>query len=99
MTPQFITLNRHLGMLEGEPESRPTRLLREFAWLRSEAAGFWYPHVTAGDQVQSGQKLGTVKTLLGETLQEVTSSIRGTVLFSVSSLAMNAGDPLCAVGA
>lgn len=90
---------RHLGMLEGGLEPVPTRLLSEFAWLRSDAAGFWYPLVTAGDIVQQGQKLGQVKTLLGETVQEVTSSINGTVLFSVSSLAINKGDPLYGIGA
>jgi uncharacterized protein len=89
---------QHLGMLDGVPESVPTRLLTEFAWLRSEAAGFWYPQVIAGDTVKSGQQLGHIKTLLGETVQEVVSSINGTVLFSVSSLAINAGDPLYGIG-
>jgi uncharacterized protein len=90
---------QHLGMVAGKPEPVATRLLTEFAWFRSEAKGFWYPYVTAGDTVHPGQKLGQVKTLLGETVQEVTSSMSGTVLFSVSSLAINPGDPLYGIGA
>ncbi len=90
---------QHLGMLEGVPETVSTRLLTEFAWFNSEASGFWYPYVTAGDTVQNGQKLGQVKTLLGKVVQEVVSSVNGTVLFSVSSLAINTGDPLYGIGA
>jgi uncharacterized protein len=90
---------QHMEMLAGTPVSRPTRLLTEFAWLRAEFAGFWYPLVTAGDKVTNGQKIGQVRMLTGETVQEVSSSIDGIILFSVSSLAINKGDPLYGIGA
>jgi uncharacterized protein len=90
---------QHLGMLEGTLTVGPTRLLMEFAWLRAESTGFWYPYVTAGERVQNGQKIGQIKSLIGEALHEITSSIDGIVLFSVSSLAINAGDPLYGIGA
>lgn len=90
---------QHLGMLEGSPPVKATRLLTEFAWLSSEHSGLWYPQVVAGDRVQSGQVVGRVKTLLGEGLQEAISPVDGTVLFSVSSLAINQGDPLLGIGA
>jgi uncharacterized protein len=90
---------QHLRMLEGVPEVVPTRLLTEFAWYRAESAGFWYPYFTAGDNVKSGQKIGHINSLIGETVQEVVSSIDGIVLFSVSSLAINENDPLYGIGA
>ncbi len=90
---------QHMEMLAGTPVSRPTRLLTEFAWLRAEFAGFWYPFVKAGDKVKNAQSIGQIKTLVGETVQEVSSSIDGIVLFSVSSLAINKGDPLYGIGA
>ena len=90
---------QHLGMLSGNPHSKTSRLLTEFAWLSSEHSGLWYPQASAGDKVQSGQGVGQVKTLLGEVLQEAVSPVNGTVLFSVSSLAINQGDPLLGIGA
>lgn len=89
---------RFLGMLPGGLEPVPTTLLTEFAWLRSEHAGLWYPEVTAGAGVREGQALGRVETLLGETVQEAVSPVDGVVLFAVSSLAINADDPLVGIG-
>ena len=89
---------QHLGMLEGTPESRPTRQLTEFAWLRSEHAGLWYPKLEAGAKVEAGQDLGRITDPFGGVLQPVTAPIGGTVLFVVSSLAINGGDPLYGIG-
>ena len=89
----------HLGMGAGDvPAGEPSRVIDTFAWSRSEHAGCWYPAVTAGEGVHRGQALGIVTDLLGETLQEANSTVDGTVLFAVTSLAINAGDPLVGVG-
>ena len=90
---------RHLGMLSGRLEPREVRLLTEFAWLRSEHGGRWHPAVTGGATVAAGQELGVVSDLLGAPLQRAVAPIDGIVLFAVSSLAMNAGDPLVGIGA
>ncbi|GEM88107.1 succinylglutamate desuccinylase/aspartoacylase family protein [Meiothermus granaticius] len=90
---------QHLGMLEGPLEPKPTRLLHEFAWLRSEHEGLWYPKVGAGAQVQAGQDLGRITDPFGKVLQTVNAPLAGTVLFVVSSLAINPGDPLYGIGA
>jgi predicted deacylase len=90
---------RHLAMLAGENDTISTTLLQHFAWLSSDHSGLWYPSATAGDEVKQGQPLGTVKSLLAETLQEVSSPLDGTVLFSVTSLAINGADPLFGIGA
>lgn len=93
-------LLRHLGMVEGgEPEPVPTTLLTRFLWLRSEHDGCWYPDIAVGAPVAAGQRLGAVRDFEGQVLQEALSPADGRVLFIVSSLAINAGDPLLAVGA
>lgn len=91
---------RHLGMLPGPtPEPVPTRVLTESDWLRSDHTGFYYPQVDVGQFVVQGQELGVVTDFQGRVLQDARAPRDGRVLFIVSSLAMNKGDPLVAVGA
>lgn len=90
---------QHLGMLEGTPEPMPTRLLTQFAWLRSEHDGLWYPSLGAGEMVRAGQDLGRITDPFGATLQEVSAPQDGVTLFAVTSLAINRGDPLYGIGA
>ncbi len=107
-TPEDIALHtnglhrlmRHLGMISGgAPEAVPFTLLERFLWLRSEHAAFWYPAVAVNEQVRAGQNLGSILDCEGRTLQKAISPTDGIVLFIVSSLAINNGDPLLAVGA
>jgi predicted deacylase len=91
---------RHLKLIPGgAPEPAPHTLLDRFLWLRSNQDGCWYPAVAVGDAVKSGQDLGQVKDYEGRILQTALSPADGRVLFIVSSLAINGGDPLLAVGA
>lgn len=89
----------HLGMLKGDlPAGEPSRVVETFAWSRSEHAGCWFPAVAVGEDVRAGRVLGAVTDMLGRPLQEARSTVDGTVLFAVTSLAINAGDPLVGVG-
>jgi hypothetical protein len=93
-------LMRHLTMIPGPaPEPVSCTLLERFIWLRSEHDGFWYPAISVGDTVKAGQALGCVKDYEGHVLQAVDCPADGRVLFIVSSLAINKGDPFLAVGA
>lgn len=93
-------LMRHLGMLnDAALEPLPITLLEQFIWLRSEHTGFWYPDAAVDQLVQPGQNLGRVTDYQGSVLQSVQSSVAGRILFLVSSLAINQGDPLLAIGA
>jgi predicted deacylase len=82
----------------GPPESVQFTLLERFLWLRSDHAGFWYPAVAVNEAVKAGQTLGRVTDWEGGVLQTAVSPADGVVLFIVSSLAINATDPLLAVG-
>jgi hypothetical protein len=91
---------REFGMLAGgAPDPVDCRVLSKFLWLRSDHDGFWYPGVTVGAEVARGQDLGHVTDWEGREIQAAPSPADGQVLFIVSSLAINKGDPLLAVGA
>jgi predicted deacylase len=91
---------RHLGMRSGGPPTAvATTVLEQFAWLRSDHDGFWYPSVAVGETVAKGQDLGVIRDWEGSDLQPAAAPVAGRVLFIVSSLAINRGDPLLAVGA
>ena len=83
----------------GDPPAPATRRLEQDIWLRSTSTGFWHPAVAPGASVRAGQSVGEVQDAFGAVLQAVSSPIDGVVLFVVSSLAMNTGDPLLAIGA
>jgi predicted deacylase len=88
-----------LDLLDGFPSelSEEPIMLSGWSWLRSESAGLFYPEVAIGDQVSEGQPLGRVADFFGETKQELVAPAGGVVLFLVTSLAMNPGDPLLAI--
>lgn len=88
----------HLGMIAGDLDQREVHTVRTFSWLRSEHAGAWRPRVHGGDRVRAGEVVGVVSDLLGNPVQTAVADIDGVVLFSVSSLAMNVGDPLVGIG-
>jgi predicted deacylase len=93
-------LLRHLGMLDGPPlEPMPFQIMQQFVWLRSEHDGYYYPKVQVAEMVSAGQDLGYVADFQGNVLQAIAAPVAGAVLFLVSSLAMNKGDPLLAIGA
>lgn len=81
--------------LAGAPE--PLNVLSGWSWLRSEVAGLFYPEISIGGRVQKGQPLGRIADFFGETRQELAAPADGIVLFLVTSLAMNPGDPLMAI--
>lgn len=90
----------HAGVLQvSAPPAPATRVLEEMAWLRSDHDGMFYPLCKVGDEVKSGQALGYGTDFLGNKVQEAIAPVDGTVLFLVTTLAMNQGDPLLSVGA
>lgn len=76
---------------------RPT-LLTGFPWVRSSVRGLFYPAVRVGDRVIAGQVVGRLCNAFGDPLAEVHAPASGVVMFVVTSLATNPGDPLLAVG-
>jgi predicted deacylase len=89
----------YLGMSDNAPETGEVTEYAEFAWLRAPSAGLWRPVVTVGQYVERGERIGTLSDLLDDDATTFVAPEAGTVLFLVSSLAMNEGDPLVGIGA
>ena len=79
-----------------DPGEAP-EVLAGWNWLRSDVDGLFYPTVQVGDHVEKGQDLGRVADMFGHTLQSLEAPVSGQILFLVTSLAMNTGDPLMAI--
>jgi len=92
---------RHLEMLPGEPAppSSTMRTVERFVWLRCGNGGWWEPTVDAGAEVAGGSRLGVVRTLYGDVLEEVLSPDDGVVLFLTVSPAVQADGLLLGLGA
>jgi predicted deacylase len=95
----FLRLLQAAGVIEDAPTTPrfETEVLHTESWLRSTTTGYWHPNVAVGDRVAVGAVVGTVRDAFGRTLESPTASIDGVVIFLVTSLAMNAGDPLLAL--
>jgi predicted deacylase len=93
-------LLRHLGIVAQSP-SRPidAPLLTQFAWISSPATGLYYSSLKPGQEVRQGETGGVVKDAFGDIIADVPIPQDGVVLFTVTSLAINAGEPLFAVAA
>jgi len=87
-------------MLEGPaPDVVECRVLDKFIWLSSEYEGYYYPAVQVGEMVQKGQFLGKITDFEGRVLQQVDAPESGVVLFLVTCMAINKGNPLLSIGA
>jgi len=91
---------RALEILPGVPESvEPVTLLHTFHVVTSQHAACWYPAVRSGDTVSQGQPLGELRDYFGDTVAHIAAPLAGLVLYRVTSLAVDPGDPLVGIGA
>jgi uncharacterized protein len=97
---------RHLGMMD-EPKDRRSqtaateepKVLTAFEWVYAKNAGMFYPRVAAGDLVQSGQKIGTIGSLFGDTLETVIAPVAGRILFLTVNPSVLESGVLMGIGA
>jgi predicted deacylase len=109
LNPAMVAVNSRglrniLHMLEilpgaPEPPTTPAVVLREYAALTSAHTACWYSAVRAGQQVAAGQVIGELRDYFGTPLEQVLAPIAGVVLYRITSLAVDAGDPVAAIGA
>jgi len=95
----FRRLLKAASVIDDAPDSPrfETEVLHTEAWMRSTTTGYWHPAVAVGDRVTAGSLVGTVLDPFGRTLESPVAPMDGVVIFLVTSLAMNAGDPLLAL--
>jgi len=88
----------HVVALSGDVSpAENQRVYNTFAWMRAEVSGLFHPTVNVGDFVKQGQPVGAIVDYFGTALQELHAVESGEVGFLVTSLAMNAGDPILAI--
>jgi predicted deacylase len=90
---------RAAGVLADAPDEprHATEVLPTEAWMRATTTGYWHPTLTVGQRVTAGTVVGEVRDAFGHVLERPAAPIDGVVIFLVTSLAMNAGDPLLAL--
>jgi predicted deacylase len=90
---------RAAGSISDAPDEPrfTTEVLPTEAWMRASTTGYWHPVVKVGDRVTAGTVVGEVQDAFGSMLERPGAPMDGVVIFLVSSLAMNAGDPLLAL--
>src|SRR3954469_13303585 len=95
----FRRVLRAAGLVDDAPDTprHTTEVLPTEAWMRSGASGYWHPAVEVGERVAAGTVVGEVQDAFGSVLERPSAPMDGVVIFLVSSLAMNAGDPLLAL--
>jgi uncharacterized protein len=99
MTAGIRRCMAHLGMLlDPQPAaSQPTRVVT--MWVpTAPVTGLWYPARAVADPVQSGDVLGSIRDVFGETRATIVSDRAGSVLYRLSSLHVEAGEALLGVG-
>jgi predicted deacylase len=83
---------RVLSMLGVLPNSLPPAPapveLDHWVWPRATEAGWWTPHVCAGDHVLAGTVIGTVSALDGSAVEEIIVPESGVLLFLTTSPAV-----------
>jgi predicted deacylase len=90
---------QRLEMLEGGPvEPLPTRLIRDFVWVRAERGGFFRKAIAAGDALEAGDPLGEMVDLWGEPIATIPSPASGLVLFVTTSPAIKDDGLLVGIG-
>ncbi|MDQ6764674.1 MAG: M14 family metallopeptidase [Verrucomicrobiota bacterium] len=99
LTDGVLRVLAHLGMIAARvPPAPAPAVLHGFEWVYAERAGMFYPNVAAGDIVQTGQEIGTIGSLFGETLERVIAPATGRVLFLTINPAVRAQGLLMGIG-
>ena len=90
----------HLGMTDAA-SATPGAPGPEIVSLWSAVApldGLWYPARHVREIVQPGEVVGEIRDLFGATRATIRAEAGGTLLFCLTSLAVNLGEPLLGVG-
>lgn len=88
----------HFGMLEGEEEPPPYRVVvHKTTWVRADLGGILRFHVAPGDLVSGGQAIATNSSLFGEARSILIAPVDGIVLGMTTLPAVKPGEPVCMI--
>lgn len=90
---------RLLEVIPGEVvENKEAVMIDHMTGLDAQQTGCWYPCVKINDEVKKGQKVGEIRDYFCNVLGEYYAPCDGVMLYVISSLPINEGDPLVAIG-
>ena len=88
---------RGLGFLLDLPAKvYPHRLAQNGRYLDAPVSGCWYPKKQPGDRLKTGELLGEIRSIYGETLFRISAEADGVLLYQTASLGIKAGTPMIA---
>ncbi|HEX8078102.1 MAG TPA: succinylglutamate desuccinylase/aspartoacylase family protein, partial [Chthoniobacterales bacterium] len=95
-------VHRVMAYLKMTDESLPAvplpAVFTSFEWLNAQHAGMFYPRVAAGDVVEKGQEVGTIRDLFGDELEVLVAPASGRILFLAINPSVQANGVLMGVG-
>jgi predicted deacylase len=89
---------RSLEVIPGAAVQHEVTFLEKMLVTSATVDGCWYPAVQLEEKIKKGQKLGEIRDYFGTVKAEYLADSDGIVLYLVTSLAITANDPLCAIG-
>jgi len=91
---------KYLEILDGELEAQKEQMIRlaGFDTIKAEETGCWYPSIKPGETIKAGKKIGEIRDFFSNVLHEYHADQDGIVLVLLQALAVNAQDPIFAIG-
>lgn len=96
----IISICQYLGILEGEAQDNSEGQIyypRHY-WGEAGHTGLFYKFVETGDEVKKGQKIGEIRDMFGELLEEIHAPFDGRVKISNNTLGLSKGDDTFMIG-
>ncbi len=85
----------HLGMIQGQIVNTVKRVfIQDYAAIRSELAGMWYPCVQLKDMVTKGQVVGHIRDYFGQEIAPVHALLDGVISVVRTSPSVGVGNVL-----
>lgn len=94
-----LNVARTLGITDTPPPSHLNARVEcsEYVWVASPKDGQFYSQVEPGERIEKGQTLGTIRSLLGENLAEISAPAAGLVLWRITHPSIPKGDWVLAI--
>ncbi|HKS48203.1 MAG TPA: succinylglutamate desuccinylase/aspartoacylase family protein [Amycolatopsis sp.] len=99
LVDRLVNVLRHVGMLEGSPQTIKTRAWVWAGGVTAETTGLWYPDFNLGDEVVSGEPIGRIVDPADGREHKVTATATGRVFYAMHGLTVAPGIELAAIAA
>ena len=89
----IISICQYLKILDGEPidNSEGQIYYPRHHWGEAEHTGLFYKFVNTGDEIKKGQKIGEIRDMWGNVLEEIIAKFDARVKISPNSLGLSKG--------